>query len=62
VQGAKIYLQSLGVKSVVIKETPMTLPLMPVLSNRIAIHYVVEANAPPPTTTASPSPAPSPSP
>jgi hypothetical protein len=64
VQGAKLYLQSLGVKSVVIKETPMTLPLMPVLSSRIAIHYVVESNAPPPTTSpsASPSPAPSPSP
>jgi baseplate J-like protein len=63
VEGAKIYLQSLGVKSVSIKESPMTLPLMPVLSNRIAIHYVVESNAPPPSTatsTASPSPAPSP--
>ncbi len=64
VQGAKLYLQQLGVKSVVIKESPMTLPLMPVLSSRIAIHYVVESNAPPPsaTPTASPSPAPSPSP
>jgi hypothetical protein len=63
VESAKIYLQSLGVKSVTIKESPMTLPLMPVLSNRIAIHYVVESNAPPPSTatsTASPSPAPSP--
>jgi len=63
VEGAKIYLQSLGVKSVTISESPMTLPLMPVLSNRIAIHYVVESNAPPPSTatsTASPSPAPSP--
>jgi hypothetical protein len=62
VQGAKLYLQSLGVKSVVIKESPMTLPLMPVLSGRIAIHYVVESNAPPPSTTASPSPAATPSP
>jgi hypothetical protein len=62
VQGAKLYLQSLGVKSVVIKESPITLPLMPVLSNRIAIHYVVESNAPPPSTTASPSPAATPSP
>jgi len=62
---AKIYLQSLGVKSVVIKESPMTLPLMPVLSKRIAIHYVVEQGAVPPLTNPSAltsSPAPSPSP
>ena len=37
---------------------PMTLPLMPVLSNRIAIHYVVESGAAPPST-ATPSPKPS---
>jgi len=63
VTAAKIYLQSLGVKSVIIKELPMTLPLMPVLSKRIAIHYVVEQGvAPPSTGTPSPSPTPKPSP
>jgi hypothetical protein len=63
VTAAKIYLQSLGVKSVTIKELPMTLPLMPVLSKRIAIHYVVEQGvAPPATGTPSPSPTPKPSP
>ena len=64
VTSAKLYLQSLGVKSVVIKESPMTLPLMPVLSKRIAIHYVVESGAVPVTTTptATPTPGPSPTP
>jgi len=63
VTAAKIYLQSLGVKSVIIKELPMTLPLMPVLSKRIAIHYVVEQGvAPPSTATPTPSPTPKPSP
>src|SRR6266849_5924095 len=63
VTAAKIYLQSLGVKSVTIKELPMTLPLMPVLSKRIAIHYVVEQGvAPPSTATPTPSPTPKPSP
>jgi hypothetical protein len=41
----------------------MTLPLMPVLSKRIAIHYVVEQGvAPPSTGTPTPSPTPKPSP
>jgi len=63
VTSAKIYLQSLGVKSVIIKELPMTLPLMPVLSKRIAIHYVVEQGvAPPSTATPTPSATPKPSP
>jgi len=63
---AKIYLQTLGVKSVVIKESPITLPLMPVLSRRIVIHYVVESGAVPttatPSPTATPSAGPSPTP
>jgi len=66
VTNAKLYLQQLGVKSVVIKELPMTLPLMPVLSKRIAIHYIVESGAVPttttPTPTATPSAGPSPTP
>src|SRR6267378_1078170 len=56
---AKIYLQTLGVKSVVIKESPITLPLMPVLSRRIVIHYVVESGAVPTTATPSPTATPS---
>jgi hypothetical protein len=63
VTSAKIYLQQLGVKSVIIKELPMTLPLMPVLTNRIVIHYVVEPGvAPAGNATPSPSPSASPSP
>jgi hypothetical protein len=61
VTSAKIFLQQLGVKSVIIKELPMTLPLMPVLSNRIVIHYVVEPGVAPAGNTA-PSPSPSASP
>jgi len=61
---AKIYLQQLGVRSVVIKESPMTLPLMPVLSKRIAIHYIIDSAAVPaltsPSATSSPAPTPSP--
>jgi hypothetical protein len=64
VTSAKLYLQQLGVMSVNIKESPMTLPLMPVLSKRIAIHYVVQSGVPPPTTepssTATPKPTASP--
>jgi hypothetical protein len=39
---ARFYLQSLNVRSVSIKEQPLTLPLMPLLSGRISIHYVVQ--------------------
>jgi hypothetical protein len=44
---ARFYLQGLGVRSVSIKEQPMTLPLMPLLAGRISIHYVVEQGATP---------------
>ena len=44
---ARFYLQSLNVRSVSIKESPVTLPLMPLLSARISIHYVVESGAVP---------------
>jgi len=37
----------LNVRSVSIKESPLTLPLMPLLSGRISIHYVVEQGAVP---------------
>ena len=42
---ARFYLQGLNVRSVSIKEQPMTLPLMPLLAGRISIHYVVEQGA-----------------
>ena len=42
---ARFYLQRLNVRSVSIKEQPMTLPLMPLLAGRISIHYVVEQGA-----------------
>jgi hypothetical protein len=40
---ARFYLQGLNVRSVVIKEQPMTLPLMPLLASRISIHYQVDS-------------------
>jgi hypothetical protein len=39
---ARFYLQGLNVRSVAIKEQPMTLPLMPFLASRISIHYQVD--------------------
>ena len=42
---ARFYLQGLNVRSVSIKEQPMTLPLMPLLGGRISIRYVVEQGA-----------------
>jgi len=44
---ARFYLQGLNVRSVTIREQPMTLPLMPLLGERISIHYVVEQGAVP---------------
>ncbi len=44
---ARFYLQGLNVRSVSIKEQPLTLPLMPLLSSRISIHYVVQQGAVP---------------
>ena len=44
---ARFYLQGLNVRSVSIKEQPITLPLMPLLVGRISIHYVVEQGAVP---------------
>ncbi|MDQ6877002.1 MAG: baseplate J/gp47 family protein [Candidatus Dormibacteraeota bacterium] len=41
-QQARFYLQGLNVRSVSIKEQPITLPLMPLLGGRISIHYVVQ--------------------
>jgi hypothetical protein len=60
---ARFYLQNLNVRSVTIKEQPMTLPLMPLLVGRISIHYQVdpaEAQSLNGIPTASPSPGASP--
>jgi hypothetical protein len=51
---ARFYLGSLNVRSVSIKELPITLPLMPLLASRISIHYVVEQGTAAPAPTASP--------
>jgi hypothetical protein len=63
---AKFFLQTLPIRSVTIKEEPMTLPLMPLLSRRITLHYIVEpgtsAAQTVPTTSPAPSASPTPSP
>jgi hypothetical protein len=63
---ARFYLQGLNVRSVSIKESPITLPLMPLLVGRISIHYQVDPAAVPsltqPTTTPGPTPSPRASP
>ncbi|MGH7765104.1 MAG: hypothetical protein ACREOM_11895, partial [Candidatus Dormibacteraceae bacterium] len=63
---AHIILQKLPIRSVAIKEEPMSLPLMPLLAKRISLHYVVQQGAPAPSTattgSATPSVSPSPSP
>jgi hypothetical protein len=58
---ARFYLEKLPIRSVAIKEQPLSLPLMPLLVGRISLHYVVEQNAPV-TTAPAPSPSPKPSP
>jgi hypothetical protein len=63
---AHFYLSKLPVKSVQIKESPVALPLMPLLDKRITLDYRVESNAPSASAaaqgTASPSPSPTHSP
>lgn len=59
---AKFFLQSLPIKSVTIKEQPVTLPLMPLLGGRISLHYIVEPGTTPSQTTPTASPAPTASP
>ena len=61
-QGAKFYLQTLPIQSSAIDEQPFPLPLMPFLSNRITIHYIVDSSLVnnPNTAPASPSPSSSP--
>jgi hypothetical protein len=62
---ARFYLERLPIRSVAIKEQPMTLPLMPLLVGRISLHYVVQQGTPStatPTPGASPAATPKPSP
>jgi hypothetical protein len=61
---ARFLLERLPVRSVAIKESPMSLPLMPLLIGRITLHYQIQSGVPAPTTagTASPSASPKPSP
>jgi hypothetical protein len=62
---ARFLLERLPIRSVAIKEQPMSLPLMPLLIGRISLHYIVQQNAPAPTAaagSAAPSPSPNPSP
>jgi hypothetical protein len=43
---ARFYLSKLQVRSVAIKESPVALPLMPLLDRRIELHYVIDSSAP----------------
>jgi hypothetical protein len=60
--GAKFYLQRLPVRSVAIKELPISLPLMPLLIDRISLHYVVQSGAPSSAAAATTAPTPTASP
>ncbi len=61
---ARFYLNKLPVKSVTIKEDPVALPIMPLLINRISLHYKVQSGTPSASAagTATPSPSPPKSP
>jgi hypothetical protein len=59
---ARFYLSKLPIKSVSIKEDPVALPVMPLLINRISLHYVVQSGAPSASNAPSPSPSPPKSP
>jgi hypothetical protein len=53
---ARFYLQRLPVKSVSIKEDPISLPLMPLLSRRIYLIYRVQSGTPAPAAASGTSP------
>jgi len=59
---ARFLLERLPIRSVAIKEQPISLPLMPLLIGRISLHYIVQSGVPAPTTAATGSPSASPSP
>ncbi|MGA7910383.1 MAG: hypothetical protein WCC30_02400 [Candidatus Dormiibacterota bacterium] len=58
---ARFYLERLPIRSVAIKEQPLSLPLMPLLGSRISLHYVVESGAPAPSSAATATPSATPS-
>jgi hypothetical protein len=55
---ARFYLNKLPIKSVAIKEEPIALPVMPLLVNRISLHYVVQSGTPAASAAATPTPSP----
>ena len=57
---ARFYLERLPIRSVAIKEQPLSLPLMPLLIGRISLHYIVQSGAPAATTAGAAAPSPSP--
>ena len=59
-QGAKFYLQKLPIRSSSIEEQPIPLPLMPLLSRRITIKYIVEPSQAASLNQSNPSASPSP--
>jgi hypothetical protein len=59
---ARFLLERLPVRSVAIQESPISLPLMPLLIGRISLHYKIQSGVPAPTTAATGTPAASPSP
>jgi hypothetical protein len=59
---ARFFLERLPIRSVAIKESPLSLPLMPLLIGRISLHYIVQSGVPAPTTAATGSPSASPTP
>jgi hypothetical protein len=61
-QGAKFYLQTLPIRSSTIEESPIPLPLMPLLGRRIQIKYIVEPGTTSTNPTGASGPSASPSP
>lgn len=57
---ARFYLERLPIRSVSIKEDPIALPIMPFLSRRITLHYVVQAGTPNAATATQGNPSPTP--
>jgi len=59
---ARFYLERLPIRSVTIKEQPLSLPLMPLLIGRISLHYIVQSAVPAATAAGTGAPAASPAP
>jgi len=59
---ARFYLNKLPIRSVSIREDPVALPIMPLLVNRISLHYIVQSGTPGAAAAGTATPAASPSP